>query len=90
MFILKHKYIIFKLKGVLTGEFMSKKRRIGKNSKIRVGVTCNCQKPALPRPPKLLRNAQCKVCGQIFKTNRDLSSDGADICFECRNKRFKG
>jgi len=62
---------------------MAKKRE----SKVKVGVTCQCQDPAVPRPPKLLRKTQCKDCGKIFQTNRPLNEKGVDRCLKCRTKR---
>lgn len=61
---------------------MSKKR----NSKIKVGVKCQCQDPAVARPPSRLRKVQCKKCGIFFTTNRD-EAEGYDLCFKCRSQR---
>ncbi|MBI4814513.1 MAG: hypothetical protein HY802_09695 [Methanobacterium sp.] len=62
---------------------MSKKRK----SRIKVGVTCQCQDPAVDRPTSHLTKVQCKKCGMIFRTNRDRDSESPDLCFKCRNRR---
>jgi formylmethanofuran dehydrogenase subunit E len=56
-------------------------------SKIKVGVSCQCQDPAVARPSSHLMKVQCKKCGLIFRTNRDRNSEGYDLCFKCMNKR---
>jgi len=61
---------------------MSKKRK----NKIKVGVKCQCQDPAVTRPPSRLRKVQCKKCGILFTTNRDKAED-YDLCFKCRSKK---
>lgn len=66
---------------------MAKKRKIKKNNKIMVGVTCQCQEPAVARPPSILRKTQCKICGKIFQTNRDINNNALDLCFRCKTKR---
>lgn len=63
------------------------KKRIKKENKVMVGVTCQCQDSAVTKPPTLLRKTQCKVCGKIFKTNRDPNKNGQDICFNCKKSR---
>ncbi|EKF86863.1 hypothetical protein [Methanobacterium formicicum] len=57
-----------------------------RKSKIKLGVTCQCKKPAVPRSSSVLRKVQCKKCGIIFSTNRDENSDEGDICFKCRKR----
>lgn len=53
-------------------------KKIGKESKIMVGIKCQCQDRAVQRPGPLIRPVVCKKCGKVFKTNRE-----ADICFKC-------
>lgn len=65
---------------------MVKKRTIKKN-KVMVGVTCQCQEPAVARPPTHLRRTQCKVCGNVFKTNRESIPGKDDVCLNCKNKK---
>ncbi|MEN6329158.1 MAG: hypothetical protein ABFC91_02580 [Methanobacteriaceae archaeon] len=52
-----------------------------KKKKIRsqIAVTCQCQAPAVEKPPSILRRVQCIGCGKFFRTNRDV-----DICFSCQ------
>jgi len=54
------------------------KRKKNKESKIQVGIKCQCQDWAVERPGPLIRKTFCKKCGKVFKTNRDV-----DICFDC-------
>ncbi|MBI5460152.1 hypothetical protein [Methanobacterium sp.] len=62
---------------------MSNKRK----SKKKLGVKCQCQDPAVARPPSLLRKVQCKKCGMFFTTNRDDERNDSDICLNCRSRR---
>lgn len=55
------------------------KRKKSKESKIMVGIKCQCQDRAVERPKPLLRQTMCKKCGKIFKTNRT-----EDVCFKCK------
>ncbi|HNR25870.1 MAG TPA: hypothetical protein PKI66_04040 [Methanobacteriaceae archaeon] len=52
-----------------------KKKRIRSHTP----VTCQCQPPAVERPPSILRSVQCPDCGKFFRTNRQV-----DHCFKCR------
>jgi len=54
------------------------KRKKSKESKIMVGIRCQCQDRAVERPGPLIRKTFCKKCGKVFKTNREV-----DICFDC-------
>lgn len=54
------------------------KRKKNRESKIKVGIKCQCQDRAVERPKPLLRQTRCKKCGKTFKTNREV-----DICFKC-------
>jgi hypothetical protein len=53
-----------------------------KKSKKMIGVTCQCEEPAVARPPSNLRRVSCSVCGKIFQTDGDK-----DLCFECERKK---
>ncbi|HOI40795.1 MAG TPA: hypothetical protein PL168_08705 [Methanobacterium sp.] len=57
------------------------------NNKIMIGVSCQCQKPAISRPSSHLRKVQCQKCGKIFKTNRDLNHQGLYTCCKCRERK---
>ncbi len=54
------------------------KLKKSKESKIMVGIRCQCQDRAVERPGHLIRETFCKKCGKVLKTNREV-----DICFEC-------
>ncbi len=54
------------------------KRKISKESKVMVGIKCQCQDRAVERPESLIRETFCKKCGKVFKTNRMVN-----ICFKC-------
>lgn len=54
------------------------KRKKNKESKVMVGIKCQCKDRAVERPEPLLKQTRCKICGKIFKTNRM-----EDICFKC-------
>jgi hypothetical protein len=57
------------------------KRKKNKESKVMVGIKCQCQDRAVKRPEPLIRKIVCEKCGKSFSTNRDV-----DVCFKCEKK----
>lgn len=55
------------------------KRKKSRESKIKVGIKCQCQDRAVKRPEPLIRHTTCKKCGKRFKTNKK-----EDYCFNCQ------
>ncbi|MBI5679327.1 MAG: hypothetical protein HZC47_00285 [Methanobacterium sp.] len=58
------------------------KRKKTRESKIMVGIRCQCQDRAVERAGSQLRQVMCKECGKIFKTNR-----ATYFCFNCEKKK---
>lgn len=58
------------------------KRKKSKESKIMVGIRCQCRDRAVERPGPLIRGTFCKKCAKVFKTNRKVN-----ICFECEKNK---
>ncbi|MDI6724074.1 MAG: hypothetical protein QMD61_05455 [Methanobacterium sp.] len=58
------------------------KRKKDKESKVMVGIKCQCKDRAVKRPEPLIRKTVCKKCGKVYKTNREV-----DICFDCEKSK---
>ena len=58
------------------------KMKKNKESKIMVGIRCQCQDKAVERAGSQLRQVMCRGCGKIFKTNRTTR-----FCFNCEKKK---
>lgn len=58
------------------------KRKKDKESKVMVGIRCQCKDREVKRPETLIRKTFCEKCGKVYKTNREV-----DICFDCEKSK---
>jgi len=46
------------------------------------GLGCSCQTGLLEKKESTLHEVKCKVCGKVFKTNKETQ-----YCWKCENKK---